>query len=88
MSIFGLLIIVGIVILACAKLRKKPEIPSGGGEIYLPPDGPGDSPEPPVDLSVVKIYQHEPVIRGWCCPNCQCENDHSNSYCCVCNYKK
>ena len=36
----------------------------------------------------VRVYLFEENPQGWCCPNCQCENDSRRTNCCVCNYKR
>lgn len=43
--------------------------------------------KPPV-TEAVQVYFHEPELRGWCCPNCECENGYSRTNCCVCNYQR
>ena len=47
--------------------------------------------EPPVDHgnhSVEKIYVCVYPSGVWVCPDCECENEFSRRYCCVCNKQR
>lgn len=89
-ALFFLIVIVCVVIVL-VKAGNKDE--KSGGTLVLPEDEvPQGTPtwrqRTELKEEAVRIYLHEPQIRGWCCPNCECENEYSSTKCCVCNYER
>ena len=98
MGILFLLAIVGVVVFVLVK-KGNAEPVSETSRLVLPTT---ETPKTPVtqvlsvseelvetdDQEVVRIYLHEPENRVWCCANCQCENNYSDTNCRVCNYKR
>ena len=71
-----------------AKKRKAGTIVVSGDLKEKEPTITGTKTGPAVAVdTAVQIYRYEARVSGWCCPNCQCENDPRHSNCCVCNYK-
>lgn len=67
--------------------KKRPPVDGGPKKPNPPVDEGPKKPNPPMK-EAVQVYFHEPEIRGWCCPNCECENNYSRTNCCVCNYQR
>lgn len=87
--ILALVVVVAVVIM---KSRNKPAAPTPP---VMPPENPKlhipetNSPKKTIKRDdAVRVYLFEESVRGWCCPNCQCENDNRRTNCCVCNYKR
>ncbi len=84
------IVIIWLLILLAIKAAKSEDKPAGG--TLVNPKEPEKVPEEPKKTEilpeVVRVYVHEPENRGWCCPNCQCENNYSRTNCCVCDYER
>lgn len=87
--ILALIVVVAVVIV---KSRSKPTVPPAP---VMPPENPRlhitqtNPPEKTIRRDdAVRVYLFEENPQGWCCPNCQCENDSRRTNCCVCNYKR
>ena len=87
--ILALIVVAAVVIV---KSRSKPTVPpapvmpSASTPVHIPPV---NSPEKVSRRDdAVRVYLFEENPQGWCCPNCQCENDSRRTNCCVCNYKR
>lgn len=82
------LLIVGALLLFSR--RKKPEPtyhPPVIPEEYLTEQKEKSKPVPPKD-EAVRVYLYGEQPGGWCCPNCECENDSEEDSCCVCGWER
>ena len=92
MSGWIILLVIGFVIFLMVKPRKNRKEVSGGRlevpENMNPDNGTSRKKSPVPVQEAVLVYCRQSGDRGWSCPNCQCENDHSRASCCVCNYER
>lgn len=92
MGALFLLILIVCVVVVIAKAGSKKTQPEG--TLVLPKNEaskvvtPAWNQKTEPKEEAVRIYLHEPEIRGWRCPNCECENENASSSCCVCNYTR